>query len=61
MTTYNVRPQGTEWHVTASSLEQSYTFRKKPAAVSIAESLASGEDTVVVYRFDGDEILRRID
>lgn len=49
---YKVYPHGAEWHVSSGSSGERYTYRKRMAAVSMAESLASEGDTVTLFRFD---------
>lgn len=52
MSEYIVRPIGAEWQISSESSEEKYTYRKKSAAVSMAKSLASSDDSILVYRFD---------
>jgi hypothetical protein len=54
MSGYIVRPSGAEWHISSTSSEEIYTYRKKSAAVSMAESLASSDDSILIYRFDNE-------
>jgi hypothetical protein len=60
MMEYIVCPRGAEWRVSSQASEEVYTYKKRSAAISMAESLASDEDTIAVYRFDG-EFLERIE
>ncbi|ERG92794.1 MAG: hypothetical protein J07HQW1_02842 [Haloquadratum walsbyi J07HQW1] len=54
MVKYTLRPRCEDWRVSSESSEKKYSYRKKSAAISMAKSLVSAEDTIAVYRFDGE-------
>lgn len=56
MVRYHVLPRGPEWHIDVDRGTEEYRYKKKAAAVSMAENLSQPQDVIVIHRFDGEVV-----